>query len=173
MSGLNINFHKSKLATIVVDLSTTSRFASLLHCKLMTIPFVYLRIIVGSRTHFSSTWDLFLQKMRDKLNPWRRKQISFGGRVCLIQSVLSSLPLFFLFYFKIPVGVEKECRKIMCNFLWGGLADEQKISWVSWEQICKPKDLGGLGLKDWLTSNKALVGKWKWRYLSEPNSLWC
>lgn len=43
---------------------------------------------------------------------------------------------------------------------------------MKWEDICKPKTLGGLGLKDWSLFNKALLGKWKWRFLVEDGSLW-
>lgn len=42
ISGLKVNFHKSKLASIAVEAEVTSRFAALLHCREMIIPFVYL-----------------------------------------------------------------------------------------------------------------------------------
>lgn len=54
----------------------------------------------------------------------------------------------------------------------GESEDHNKVAWAQWEDICKPKELGGLGIKDWGLFNKALIGKWRWRLLHEPNSLW-
>lgn len=36
---------------------------------------------------------------------WKHKSLSFGGRVCLLRSVLSSIPLFFMSFFKMPKSV--------------------------------------------------------------------
>lgn len=55
----------------------------------------------------------------------------------------------------------------------GGVDEESKINWVKWSDVCKPKDHGGLGIKDWRLFNMALLGKWQWRFLSEPDNLWC
>lgn len=60
----------------------------------------------------------------------------------------------------------------MRSFLWGGSEGHTKVAWVRWEDICKPKEWGGLGIKDWGAFNKALIDKWRWRLLHEPNSLW-
>lgn len=58
------------------------------------------------------------------------------------------------------------------GFLWGGSDSSVKIPWVSWSDICKPKNKGGLGIKDLGYFNKALVGKWIWRILDEENRFW-
>lgn len=48
------------------------------------------------------------------------------GRVCLINSILSSLPLFFLSFFKVPMSVGKAIIDIQRNFLLG--CEENKKS---------------------------------------------
>lgn len=47
----------------------------------------------------------------------------------------------------------------------------QKSLGVKWDAICKPKDEGGLGVKDWDTFNLALLGKWRWKFLRRDNDL--
>jgi len=43
---------------------------------------------------------------------------------------------------------------------------------IAWENICKPKNHGGLGLQDSDTLNKVLGGKLWWRWLKETNNPW-
>src|ERR1044072_3669746 len=72
----------------------------------------------------------------------------------------------------LPRGVVQLCRSIMSHFLWGGREGQQKVAWIKWEDICKPKAVGGLGLRDWGLCNKALLGKWRWRLMQDSRSLW-
>ena len=46
------------------------------------------------------------------------------------------------------------------------------ILWVRWADVCKPRKEGGLGVKDLGGFNLALLAKWAWKFLTEPNSLW-
>ena len=47
----------------------------------------------------------------------------------LIQSVLTSLPIYFLSFSKIPKKVVEKLVSIQ-RFLWGGGIDQNKIAWV-------------------------------------------
>ena len=82
---------------------------------------------------------------------------------CLIKSLLTSLSLYFIFFFKIPTRVIREINKLQTDFLWGGSDDERKICWVSWVKIFQEKEEGGLGVKSLKEFNQALLAKWRWR----------
>lgn len=44
-----------------------------------------------------------------------------------------------------------------------------KIHLVSWQQVSRPKEQGGLGILDLRTMNQALMTKWWWLLLDQPN----
>jgi hypothetical protein len=46
------------------------------------------------------------------------------------------------------------------------------MSWVKWDVVCHPKRSGGLGVRDVRAVNISLLAKWRWRLLTEDNSLW-
>ncbi|XP_058759850.1 uncharacterized protein LOC131633146 [Vicia villosa] len=66
----------------------------------------------------------------------------------------------------------KEIRSLQSNFLWSGNVSKRSIHWVSWEIACKPKDKGGLGIRDVREVNRAILLKWKWRILTEKDTIW-
>src|ERR1044072_6767781 len=57
-------------------------------------------------------------------------------------------------------------------YVGGGGETNKKVAWVKWSQVCWPRELGGLGVKDLDLFNKALIGKWRWRLFHDRGGLW-
>jgi hypothetical protein len=113
-----------------------------------------------------------LDVLKKRLGSWGNKYVSLGGRIVLINAVLSSIPIFFLSYMKMPVKVWREVVKIQRNFLWGGLSLKRRINWVKWEDICRTKEEGGLGIRDLRVVNLSLLAKWRWKLLTNDDEVW-
>ena len=105
-------------------------------------------------------WNPIIEKVERQLAGWKKLYLSKGRRLTLLKSTLSSLPTYFMSLFKIPVSMAKRIEKLQRNFLWGGVRDDIKIPWVSWNKVCTPFTRCGLGVRDLIVFNKALLGKW-------------
>jgi hypothetical protein len=117
-------------------------------------------------------WNSIIEEIEARLAGWKRLCLSKGGRLTLINSTLSSSPTYYLSLFPIPMGVPNHLEKLQRDFLWGGIGDELKFHLVNWDTICSSKALGGLGVRNMVLFNKALMGKWLWRYALERDALW-
>ena len=62
--------------------------------------------------------------------------------------MLSSLPIYFMSLFPLPVGVADRMEKIQRDFLWGDLGEEIKFHLYNWNTVCTLVQLGGLGVRN-------------------------
>jgi hypothetical protein len=172
VSGLKVNFWKSCLVGVNIDDDFLHMASEFLNCRRGSLPFKYLGLSVGANPQKLETWEPLLNVIRGKRGVWRNKYVSLGGRIVLINAVLSAIPVFFLSFLKMPGRVWKELVKIQRNFLWRGLSKRSGICWVKWDDICKPKKEGGLGIRDLRLVNVSLLAKWRWKLLSHEKEVW-
>ena len=81
-----------------------------------------------------------MSRIRAKLSVWNGRFLSLAGRLCLVKSVLSFIPLFYLSLFKASESVFNNIISIQRRFLWGWGREKSSISWVSWDNMCKFKE---------------------------------
>ncbi|XP_071713611.1 uncharacterized mitochondrial protein AtMg00310-like [Rutidosis leptorrhynchoides] len=137
-----------------------------------SFPFTYLRLPIGSRMRKLNDWSAVIDKFNSRLAGWKMRSMSFGRRLVLIKSVLSSLPLYYFSLFRAPPCVIKVLESVRRNFFWGGSGSDSKIPWVKWEHVLNTFGNGGLNIGSLRGKNLALLGKWWWRFKTETESLW-
>jgi hypothetical protein len=64
------------------------------------------------------------ERFQKKLSSWKGKLLTSGGRLVLINFVLSRLPLYMLSFFRIPKGVLEKLDYYRSRFFWQ--CDEHK-----------------------------------------------
>ena len=108
-SGLKINFHKSKLTGINVQSIDVACYTNALNYTQMGLPFKYLGLEVGCNPRKKQFWEPVINKLKTRLSVWKRHFLSMAGRVCLINSVMTVIPLYYLSLLKAPDPV---CKRI-------------------------------------------------------------
>jgi hypothetical protein len=110
-------------------------------------------------------------KIERKLSSWKGKQMSVGGRLVLINSVLTSLVMFMLSFFEVLGGVLEKIYYFRSWFFWQGSDHKKKYRLAKWEILCQPNEVGGLGIQNIDVQNKCLLSKWLFKLLNE-DGLW-
>ncbi|GJS17970.1 RNA-directed DNA polymerase, eukaryota, reverse transcriptase zinc-binding domain protein [Tanacetum coccineum] len=172
VNGLKSNLQKSKLLGIGVNSNEVERAASTVGCSMFTSPFKYLGVKVGGNMSRIDSWDEVITKVSTCLSKWKIKTLSIGGRLTLLKSVLTSIPLYHMSIFKVPMGVLKKLETIRRNFFNGVDQADKSITWIGLEKVLASKKNGGLGVPSFFASNRALLFKWVWRFLTQESSLW-
>ncbi|PNX54676.1 ribonuclease H [Trifolium pratense] len=115
-----------------------------LRCKVGNVPFLYLSLPIGGDMSF---WEPVLSRIRNILSGWKSHFLSFGGRLVLLKSVLTSFPVYPLSFFKAPSCIISSIESLLNNFFWDESEDIRKTSRISWKTICLRKEYGGLGVR--------------------------
>ena len=102
--GLKINFHKSKLFCFGQAKESYEQYSNIFGCKIGEFPVRYLGIPMHDRNLNNNDWLTVEQRIEEKLSSWNGKHMSVGGRLVLINLVLSSLVMFMISFFEIPKG---------------------------------------------------------------------
>jgi hypothetical protein len=131
----------------------------------------YLGIPIDKKRIKNSDWNGPIGKIEKRLGSWIGKNMSIAGRTILINSSISSITLYMLSFYRLPVGVDKKFSTLSSKFLWGDDPTKKKYHLVRWSDVCLPKDQGGLGILNLDLMNIALLSKWIWK-LFNGSGLW-
>ncbi|KAK2639734.1 hypothetical protein Ddye_027529 [Dipteronia dyeriana] len=113
-----------------------------------------------------------MQRIKNHLALWKKKFLNKCGRLVLIKTVISSIPIYYMSMFKILVCVAHKIGKLQRNLFLGDGVEKIEIHVVDWTKIYKSKGNWGLGINRILYKNKGLLAKWVWRFGKEESSLW-
>jgi len=98
---------------------------------------VYLGLPIGGDSGKLSFWKPLVDRIT----------ASSGDRLVLLKFVLSSLPVYFLSFFKAPTGIISSIESIFLKKNCGGCEVSKKIAWIKWEFVCLPVTNSGLGVQ--------------------------
>jgi hypothetical protein len=167
LSGLKIDFHKSKLFCFGQEKECQNDYKEIFGCAIGALPFKYLGIPIHYKKLLIREWKVVEDRLEKKLASWIGKILSYGDILILINSVLTSLPMFLLSFFKIPIGVRKRLDFFRSCFFWQSDQNKKKYRLSKWNMVCRPKDQGGLGIEVLEVKNSYLLSKWLFKIINE------
>jgi hypothetical protein len=172
ISGMRINFHKSELVPLNLDMDEAHRFAHVISCPLGSFPIKYL----GVPLHYDNISREDIQPLVDKISKtvagWRGRLLSLAARAMLLKSCLASIPVYLLSFIKFPKWAIKIMNTHMGNYLWNNSVDNHKYHLANWELVSVSKEQGGLGLPNLRDLNISLLASWLKRYSVDKDKLW-
>ncbi|GJV77011.1 hypothetical protein Tco_1508595 [Tanacetum coccineum] len=110
------------------------------------LPARYLGVPLITKKISSIDCKPLIDKVRNRVLDWRNKSLSYSGRLQLISSVL--------------------------RFLWCQRELTKGKAKISWKSVCKPKEQGGLGIKNLQLWNETLLIKQLWNVIAKKNTIW-
>ena len=187
MSGLNISLEKSTIYLAGVKAEDSASILDQFPFEAGSLPVRYLGLPLLTKRMTVRDYSPLIARIRARVSSWTARHLTFAGRLQLIGSVLYSIINFWMAAFRLPNMCIQEINSICSAFLWSGpalLAQKAKIAWID---VCKPKEEGGLGLRNLLEANRVsclkLIGRiltarsslwvqWIWKYLIRKGSFW-
>jgi len=102
----------------------------------------------------------YVNEKKDKrLSTWQCDYLTSGGKSILIDSCLSSIPMYTMGVYQLYECNFQMLDSVRARLFWQGTGKKKKYHIVKWEAMSRPKEFGGLGFLDVRAVNTCLLVK--------------
>jgi hypothetical protein len=162
-SGLHNNVQKSSVFPIRCDDNEKVIVQQLLPCNLSDFPCQYLGLPLYLKKLTKDQLQPLVYKIADKLPGWKADLLTRPGRKVLVQFVLTPTLVYLLMALDLPAWMRKVIDKLCRGFFWCGCREVKGgHCQVAWGKVCRPMELGGLGISSLKELGWALQMRWLW-----------
>jgi hypothetical protein len=161
--GLGYNLSKCQMVLIRCDQTFVDPMMELFSFQVVNFLICYLGVPLSVTKLPRSAWQPLLDRAADQLLTWKGSLMNRSGRLALIKSTLSAIPIYVCIRMGLPAWVHNALLKLMKAFLWSGSGKVQGGKcMVAWHVVHRPRQLGGLGILDLKLFGQALRLRWMW-----------
>uniref|UniRef100_A0A803Q5S5 Reverse transcriptase domain-containing protein n=1 Tax=Cannabis sativa TaxID=3483 RepID=A0A803Q5S5_CANSA len=147
-STVKANLSKSSIYFGGVDMRCKKQMLNSSKLIEGSFPLKYLEVNLRPTKSKDSDCGGIVEKIHKKLHGWMSRHLFFAGRALLVQSVFLGIRNYWVNIFILPQKVTSEIDKLCRDFLWGKTGNRSKLHFISWSQVCLPKDYGGIGFME-------------------------
>lgn len=166
-AGPRVNLLKSNIYMAGIDDTTRQSILDISGFVNGQLPFRYLGIPLASRKLKTSDYSMLVDNIAERINSWPRHSLSQAGKIELIRTVLQGVECFWMSILPLPANIIHDIYSLCRKFVW-----PTKHPPIAWNTLCKPIDDGGMGVKNLVAWNNALIAKTLWKIHMKEDSLW-
>ncbi|KAK4397852.1 hypothetical protein Sango_1260700 [Sesamum angolense] len=167
ISGLAVNTAKSNIFTAGIQNDTLDEALAMTEFARGHMPVRYLGIPLAAQRLSVTDYSPLVDQIAGCIRNWTAKSLSFAGRLEFIRSVIQGVECFWLQVFPLPMTVIEKIHRLCRAFLWNS-----KRALMAWEDICHPKEEGGLVIRHIQSWNVALLARVLWNIHCKADTLW-
>ena len=172
LSGLVINPAKSSIFMAGRISQEFKDEAHRLGIPTDSLPVRYLGLPLTTKTMTKADYEPLIDQIRTRMVYWSSRCLSYAGRLQLVKTVIGSITNFWCSVFRLPKTCLNTIEGMCAAFLWSGSPNTHTKAKVAWEDICQPKDEGGLGIRRLTDTSRVFALSLIWRLLTNSGSLW-
>ncbi|GLJ29203.1 hypothetical protein SUGI_0575970 [Cryptomeria japonica] len=148
VSRQHINRKKMEVFFFNTKKEIQAKIAKILRCTIGTLPVKYLGVpLIGGKAK-KDVWEEMITKCRQKTKTWKHKWLALPGRILLIKTVLSAMPIYAMSIFKLSYKAIQTLEGFLKKFLWEGAKQVKKIPLIGWDTTCRSREEGGAGIRN-------------------------
>jgi hypothetical protein len=128
--------------------------------------------MIFSHKDKNRAYNFIYSKFYAKFATLKANKLNHAGRLQYITSVLSSIPVYYMSIVLFSKTCINKINSIIRKFWWAGVQAENPtnpIVFCSWDDICKHKKQGCLGIRDMELINKSLLIHTAWNIVTHKN----
>ncbi|XP_050222570.1 uncharacterized protein LOC126672659 [Mercurialis annua] len=171
-TGLELNVNKSCIYFSGVEENMKKDIIDEIGFKEGNLPVCYLGVPLISKRLTREDCCRLVDRITNRVSHWTVRHLTYAGRLQLVNAVLFSMHVYWSTMFILPLTVIREVERICRNFLWKGKTESSKGNMVAWDEVCKKKCEGGLGVKNMILWNRTAIMKHVWELVAVKKSLW-
>jgi hypothetical protein len=160
------------MVSINISPEKLQHLATTFQCQASALSFTYLGMsLCLNQPSVQDCWPL-VQRIEVRLTNtsiW----LTQGGKLEVVNSILSSMPTFYMCAVKVLKEIWKQVDKYRRHCLWkGGDMQNKKAPLTAWKMVTKPKKHGSLGVINLKMQNEALLLKHLHKFLNKADLPW-
>ena len=168
--GQFVNFEKSKLYTGAMSITRRNMLAQLSSFSVGTLPFQYLGCPIFQGKPKCIHFQPIVDRIKVKLATWKGVLLSVMGRVQLVKSIVHGMLVYSFHIYRWPARLLHMLDRWIKKFVWSGDIYTRKICTISWKNVCRPFEAGGLDLKPTRDINASLLLHLSWKLFTQDSS---